>query len=207
MTLRVLCFSDLHRNHIAARQLVKMADEADLVLGAGDFANRHEGLSDTLDVLCAITTPTVLVPGNGETVEELRDATKEWKAATVLHGEGCDIELKGKAVPIWGVGGGIPVTPFGAWSYDFDEEQAREMLADCPENAILITHSPALDTVDKDSTGRVRGSRTIREVILEKKPRFAVCGHIHDDWESQVTLGSTPVLNAGPNGVFADVPE
>ncbi|MEO9595307.1 metallophosphoesterase family protein [Rhodopirellula bahusiensis] len=207
MSIRVLCFSDLHRDQEAAKRLVGLADQADLVLGAGDFANRHDGLADTLDILQSITKPTVLVPGNGETVEELRDATVEWQAAIVLHGEGCEIELYGSTVSVWGVGGGIPVTPFGDWSYDFDEEQATEMLAGCPEGAILITHSPALDTVDHDSAGKIRGSQSIRETILAKKPRFAVCGHIHSDWERQVTLGSTPVLNAGPRGVFVDVPE
>lgn len=207
MSIRVLCFSDLHRDQEAAKRLVGLADQADLVLGAGDFANRHEGLADTLAILQSITKPTVLVPGNGETVEELRDATVEWQAAIVLHGEGCEIELHGSSVPVWGVGGGIPVTPFGDWSYDFDEEQATEMLAGCPEGAILITHSPALDTVDHDSAGKIRGSQSIRETILAKKPRFAVCGHIHSDWEHQVTLESTPILNAGPRGVFVDLPE
>lgn len=207
MTIRILCFSDLHRDQAAAKRLVELADQADLVLGAGDFANRHEGLADTLDILQSITRPTVLVPGNGETADELREATANWQSAIVLHGEGCEIELHNSTVPIWGVGGGIPVTPFGAWSYDFDEDQATEMLAGCPEGAILITHSPALDTVDHDSAGKIRGSQSIRDAILTKKPRFAVCGHIHSDWERQVTLDATPILNAGPRGVLVDVPE
>ncbi len=202
--MKILCFSDLHRDTAAAEQLVTLADGVDVVIGAGDFANQHHGLADTLDILAAISKPAILVPGNGETVEELRDAvTKaQWSAATVLHGGG--LEVAGLA--FWGVGGGIPVTPFGSWSYDFDEQQAAEMLGGCPQGGILVVHSPPLDTVDHDSSGRVRGSQAIRDAVLEKQPRLVVCGHIHSDWGKQVTLGESQILNAGPQGVVVELP-
>ncbi|TWU04354.1 metallophosphoesterase family protein [Stieleria varia] len=195
--MKLLCFSDLHRDVDAAKRLVELATEVDVVIGAGDFANQHQGLHDTLDVLQAIRCPAILVPGNGETVEELKAATVDWESATVLHGSGCSV----MGVEFWGVGGGIPVTPFGPWSYDFDENQAAEMLSGCPPRCVLVVHSPPLDTVDHDSSGRVRGSRAIRETVKQKQPRWVVCGHIHSDWENQVRLGQTRVLNAGPRGV------
>ena len=199
--MKFLCFSDLHRNTEAARNLVRLADEVDVVIGAGDFANRHEGLADTLEILAEIEKPSILVPGNGETVEELRSATTGWKSATVLHGEGCEIG----GVPFWGVGGGIPVTPFGDWSYDFDETQASELLSGCEQGGVLVVHSPPLDTVDRDSGRRVRGSQSIRDCVLAKHPRLVVCGHIHDDWEKQVSLEQSLVLNAGPRGVVVEI--
>lgn len=199
--MRVLCFSDLHRDVNAAKRLVKMANEVDLVIGAGDFANRHEGLPDTLDPLSAITKPTVLVPGNGETVDELRAATTGWPAAHVLHGSG--LTADGQA--FWGVGGGIPVTPFGDWSYDFDEDAAAAMLADCPTNAVLVVHSPPLDTVDTDTSGRIRGSSAIRECVIEKQPKLVVCGHIHSSWSQQATLRASLIVNAGPRGIVLDL--
>ena len=64
-----------------------MSAEADVVIGAGDFASVHEGLEETIDALAAIETPTVLVPGNNETEDALREAAAGWSAATVLHGE------------------------------------------------------------------------------------------------------------------------
>jgi len=199
--MKCLCFSDLHRDQSAANRLVDQARDVDVVIGAGDFANRHEGLADTLDILCKIQTPSILVPGNGETVEELRDAAADWRSATVLHGEGC--EVGGES--FWGVGGGIPVTPFGDWSYDFDEDQASELLAGCPEGGILVVHSPPLDTVDRDGGRRVRGSQSIRQCVLARKPKLVVCGHIHDDWEKQAHLEGSRILNAGPRGVVIDI--
>lgn len=201
--MKILCFSDLHCDRQAAQKLVEAAECADLVIGAGDFANRHQGLSDTLDILAEISRPAVLVPGNGETIDELRQACGHWTSARVLHGEGCEIA----GTPFWGVGGGIPVTPFGDWSYDFDEDRARELLDGCPSDGILVVHSPPIDTVDHDSSGRIRGSAAIRAAVEAKSPRLVVCGHIHSDWGKTVTLGTSIVLNAGPKGVLIELDE
>ena len=43
----------------------------------------------------------------------------------MLHGSAVAIA----GVTFFGLGGGVPVTPFGAWSYDFTEEQAANLLA------------------------------------------------------------------------------
>jgi Icc-related predicted phosphoesterase len=196
--MKFLCFSDLHCDADAAEKLVSLAGQVDVVIGAGDFAIRRRGLNDTLDVLRQIDRPAILVPGNGESYEELRDAASIWPQATVLHGNGCRL----LGVEFWGVGGGIPVTPFGDWSYDFDEDQAEAMLKDCPVGGVLVVHSPPIDTVDLDTSGRIRGSRAIRAAVEEKQPRFVVCGHIHSDWGKQVMLGDSHVLNAGPKGIM-----
>jgi len=143
----------------------------------------------------------VLVPGNGETYEELRSAAAIWKTATVLHGEGCVIN----GMSFWGLGGGIPVTPFGEWSYDFSEALAEEMLADCPASGVMIVHSPPIDTVDHDSTGRIRGSEAIRKAVLKKRPKLVVCGHIHSDWGKQMKLGESLIINAGPAGIVVEI--
>ncbi len=194
--MKLLCFSDLHRDRDAAAALVPQAEEVDVVIGAGDFATKHQGLSDTLDVLAQISKPAILVPGNAETVEELRGATSGWPSAHVLHAEGCEID----GVAFWGVGGGIPVTPFGDWSYDFDEDQAAAMLQGCGEGGVLVVHSPPLDTVDQDASGQVRGSRAIRECVKRRRPQLVVCGHIHSDWGKSISLGPSQILNAGPHG-------
>src|SRR3954453_3650561 len=114
-----------------------MSADADVVIGAGDFASLHEGLEETVDALAGIEKPTVLVPGNNETVDALRAAAAGWGAATVLHGEGTTIW----GVEFFGLGAGIPVTPWD-WSFDLDDEAAAAMLAGCPEEAILALHSP-----------------------------------------------------------------
>src|SRR5207253_2443393 len=102
-----------------------------------------------LDVLQAIDRPTVLVPGNNESTDELDRACRDWPTAHVLHGAA--VTLAG--VTFFGLGGGIPVTPFGSWSYDFTEDQATELLASCPAGCVLVSHSPPRGAVDLSSRG------------------------------------------------------
>lgn len=199
--MKILCFSDLHRDTEAAKRLVDAAEDVDVVIGAGDFATKREGIADTIGILTRIERPTVLVPGNGESIEELTEACGGWESAHPLHGGGCEID----GVPFWGVGGGIPVTPFGDWSYDFDEQQAADLLGGCPQGGVLVVHSPPIDTVDHDASGKIRGSKTIREVVERREPRLVVCGHIHSSWEQEATVGASRILNAGPRGVVVEL--
>src|SRR4051794_35069469 len=191
--MRILAFSDLHRDLDQAATLVEMSADADVVLAAGDFASVHEGLAETIEALTGIETPTILVPGNNETIEALREAAAGWKPATVLHGEAAEIE----GTVFFGLGAGIPVTPWD-WSFDLDETAATAMIADCPEGAVLVLHSPPKGHCDANSEGGHFGSEALLAGIEARSPRLAVCGHIHESWGCESTIGATPVRNLGP---------
>jgi uncharacterized protein len=198
--VRILAFSDLHRDLEQGAKLVEMSADADVVVGAGDFASVHEGLEETIGALTGIETPTVLVPGNNETAAALREAAAAWSAATVLHGEGATIE----GVEFFGLGAGIPVTPWD-WSFDLDDEAATQMLSACPEGAVLVLHSPPRDHCDSAGDGSHFGSPALLGAIEAKRPRLAVCGHIHESWGCESEVGPTPVRNLGPKGTWLEV--
>lgn len=200
---KLLLFSDVHGDLDACRTLVDRATDVDVVVGAGDFCVARRNLAAPIDVLSAIDTPTVLVPGNAETEDELEEqiAAADWSAAHVLHGTGVTIE----GIPFYGLGGGVPVTPFGPWSYDLTEHEARDLLADCPEGAVLVSHSPPKNAVDRDSKGKSLGSVAVRNTIEAKEPVLTVCGHIHGSWGETAEIGPTTVVNAGPDGLVWNV--
>jgi len=198
--VKLLAFSDLHRDVGQAAELISMAAEADVVIGAGDFASVHEGLEETIGALAAIETPTVLVPGNNETDEALRAAAAGWDAATVLHGEGTTIA----GTEFYGLGAGVPVTPW-EWSFDLDDEAATSMLAGCPQGAVLVLHSPPQGHCDANGAGDHFGSPALLAAIEEKAPRLAVCGHIHESWGCESRIGATPVRNLGPKGAWIEI--
>ncbi|MFL5906669.1 MAG: metallophosphoesterase family protein [Solirubrobacterales bacterium] len=193
--VKLLAFSDLHRDLGKAADLVERSSEADVVIAAGDFASIHEGLEETIDALMGMAAPTVLVPGNNETEDALRAACEGWEGATVLHGQGAEID----GAQFYGLGAGVPITPWD-WSFDLDEEQAAERLAGCPEGALLVVHSPPKGHCDQSSDGDHLGSTAILEAIEAKRPRVAVCGHIHEAWGAESEIGPTPVYNLGPSG-------
>jgi Icc-related predicted phosphoesterase len=198
--MKLLAFSDLHRDLGQASVLVEMAAQADVVIGAGDFASVHEGLEETIDALATIETPALLVPGNNETVDALRAAATEWRAATVLHGEGTTID----GVEFFGLGAGIPVTPWD-WSFDLDDEAATAMLGPCPEGAVLVLHSPPKGHCDSAGDGTHFGSPALLAAIEAKRPKLAVCGHIHESWGCESDVDGTPLRNLGPKGTWLEV--
>lgn len=198
--MRILAFSDLHRDLEQAARLTEMSAEADVVIGAGDFASIHNGLTETVEALAGIEKPTVLVAGNNETVEDLRQAAVVWPAATVLHGE--SIELAGET--FYGLGGGIPTTPWD-WSFDLDETEAETALADLPREAVLVVHSPPKNHCDQAGDGLHLGSTSILAAIERTGPKLAVCGHIHESWGQTSTVGTTEVVNLGPTGRFFEL--
>lgn len=198
--MRLLLCSDIHCNSRAARTLAERSADADVLVCAGDLAVMRKGLQATVDTLSAASAPTVLVAGNGESHDELVAACEGWSGAQVLHGSGCEID----GVSFWGLGSAVPVTPFGEWSFDLTEDEARELLDGCPEDGVLVTHAPPFGHVD-EAGGRHLGSRAVLEAIERVKPRLAVCGHIHDSWRLETFLGDTRIVNAGPNGVWVDL--
>jgi Icc-related predicted phosphoesterase len=195
--VKLLLFSDLHTDTAAARRLADRAAHVDVLVGAGDFGNVRRDLSSCLDVLRAAHRPAVLVAGNNESTEELADACREWPQAHVLHGAAVTLG----AVVFFGLGGGVPVTPFGSWSYDLSEEQAAALLAACPTGCVLVSHSPPKGAVDVNSRGRSLGSVAVRDAIERVRPRLVICGHIHASAGQQAVIGPSVVVNAGPSGV------
>ncbi len=195
--MRLLLFSDLHCDRRAALNLVERARAADVVIGAGDFATMRKGLPEIIDVLSSIACPAILVPGNGESQEELSAACKVWPSALVLHGSSVDVE----GVTFWGVGGAIPTTQFGAWSYDFSEDEGRQLLAGCPEGAVLVSHSPPKGMLDRSSSGQSLGSQAVLETVEQRRPPLVVCGHVHDSSGKSEKHGQSTVINAGPQGM------
>ena len=109
-----------------------------------------------------------------------------------------------EGIEFYGLGAGIPVTPWD-WSFDLDDEAATAMLSGCPEEAVLVLHSPPKGHCDSNGAGMHLGSPALLRAIEEKRPRLAVCGHIHESWGCESQVGETPVRNLGPSGTWIEI--
>jgi Icc-related predicted phosphoesterase len=55
--------------------------------------------------------------------------------------------------------------------------------------------------VDRSSSGQSLGSVAVRDTIIKVRSVLVVCGHIHASGGQQGSIGSTPVVHAGQQGV------
>ncbi len=196
--MRLLLFSDLHADTAAARRLASLAASADVLVGAGDFGNARRDVAACIGPLAAAGKPAVLVPGNNESADELTAACASWPQSQVLHGTAAVLD----GVTFFGLGGGVPVTPFGAWSFDLAEDEATGLLAAAPPGCVLVSHSPPKGAADVSSRGASLGSTALRAAVERVVPRLVACGHIHASAGTTAHVGPTPVVNAGPAGVL-----
>ena len=176
--MRILAFSDLHLSRARAADLVAASVDADLVLGAGDFCGFREGLAEAMEMLADLAAPLIMVPGN----------------MRVLHGQGQEEQ----GLRIFGLGYGIPLSPFGDWSVEMDEDAATLLLDRCTGADLLLTHSPPKGLADRTATGASVGSAAIRAAIERLQPKLVLCGHIHESWGQEGRIGDTLVVNLGP---------
>lgn len=190
--MKILALSDLHSDTQVIKRLTKASAKADLVIIAGDFCNYHDGITASVAPLAEIRCPIIAVPGNHETVDELRDAATN--NMTVLHGQTRAVD----SLTLFGIGYGIPTTPFGDWSCDLSEAEASEILGGCNQVDILVSHSPPKGIADTTSSGVSVGSTAVRAAGERLKPKLLLCGHIHEAWGQKGLIGETIVQNLGP---------
>src|SRR4030095_8329031 len=100
---------------------------------------------------------------------------------------GCSTLIEG--MPCYSLGAGTAITPWD-WSFALSEEEAEAKLSACPENAVLLSHSPPKGHVDKGL-----GSEAVLRAAENKHARLVLCGHIHELWGEQSQIGDIRVMN------------
>lgn len=193
--MKLIAVSDLHRDLDAAHAVVAAARDADVVIGAGDFATKGVGAAAVFDVLHALKCPFIYVHGNHDNPAEL--AGLAWAGSHFLHGSG--VEIAG--VYFYGVGGETPVRNDADWNVGQSEGVMTQLLAECPMGAVLVTHAPPFGLCDVQKGGTHDGSAAILACVEAKQPRHVLCGHIHAAWGMRGLVGPSQVANIGPEPV------
>lgn len=200
--VNILAFSDLHLNQKAAKNIIHQAQSADIVIGAGDFGQKGEGLAEFMPFFAAIPCPMIIVASNHDDIDDLRHHCAGQPHIHVLHGTG----VKVLGLAFFGLGYECPVSNRESWNRALDEDEADIMLSNCPERVILVTHAPPHGIADQQKNGFHAGSHAIYAAIMQKQPILHLCGHIHAAWGQSGRIGQTPVHNLGPVGKIFKLP-
>lgn len=199
--MRLLAFSDLHRDKAATQAIVDASHSADLVIGAGDFATQALGALEVLSLLRDCRVPVVIVHGNHDSPDEIARFCADWTDGHYLHGTVVAID----GVSFFGLGGEIPSRNSHPWNASETEEEAARLLSRCPDGAVLVTHTPPFGTADLQSDGTHEGSTAICDAISASNVRINLCGHIHNAWGMSGKIANAGVHNLGPGANWFEI--
>lgn len=188
--MKIVCIADLQGN---CRDVTPdLLPKGDMLLIGGDLAGwgSLEELEEVNDWLGTLDYKyKVIVAGNHDQALRTTDGHKLFTNATYLENELVEIE----GLRIFG----SPANEMNQYRYNGDwafcDPAFIELSAVLlPEDVdIFLTHGPVYGFVDKVRSGNSVGSREMRSAVLKKKPKYVVCGHIHEAHGIEEYFGTT----------------
>lgn len=174
--MRFVCLADTHNQH----KKIKLP-KGDVLIHAGDFCK--VGIMSEVESFAAWLKQQpfehkIIIAGNHDfpLQEEPEVAQALFEGSHYL----LDSEVTINGLRIYG-------TPWQPWFYDwaFNMDRGRPLREKwdlIPSGIdVLITHSPMFCVGDRTSMGQNVGCVDLRDSITQRiKPRYHVCGHIHE---------------------------
>lgn len=201
--IRMLCTADIHGDFDSYKEIIRFVndniEDIDRLIFAGDITGKH--LTYNLEELLSLQE-------RDYTFFKLSVLNKINKKINVNYILGNDDWIKEKKLDgrylltnldsynnILGFEL-VHITPFSTNREETEDVIYREFnRLDIKENeSIIVAHTPPYNVLDRCYNGTRAGSKSIRDLILKKKPKLYICGHIHEDFGSAM-LGDTFILN------------
>jgi len=197
--MKILAFADTHGNKAALGRVIKKAEQADILVCAGDITNWGEKLEELVENIEKTKKPLIIIPGNHETAEQIQSISKKFKFVIPLHKGSYELNK----YLFFGYGGG---------GFSKEEPELARIIHKFKETIkkdskiILITHAPPQNTkLDfLIYTGHV-GCKTVTDFIKEIKPILAISGHLHENFKKIDTINGTKLINPGPDGKIIEI--
>jgi len=189
--MKILAFADVHGSQEALDRVIAKSSNADVLLCAGDLSNFEHGLHKMLGRLAQSHRLLIIIPGNHEGEELLRQECARFEGIIYLHrglyrvGDVCFV----------GYGGG----GFSEVDRDF-ENFVKKARGHMKGKVVLVTHAPPYGTKLDKIYGEARGCKSIRDFIIAEKPVLAVSGHLHENDGVEDYIGKTHLINPGKKG-------
>ncbi len=191
--MRILLFTDTHSSKSHIEAVKKKALNADLVICLGDFTMFQAYMKSFLREINSMGKTVLMIPGNHESEDELKDACKGLKNIFYIHKN--HYEMDGLLFLGYGTGG------FAYEDLVFENIAKKwEKMIKGRDKVILLTHQPPYNTLIDVVGKNHAGNMSFRRFIDKYKPVLAASGHLHENFYKTQKIGKTIVLNPGPSG-------
>jgi uncharacterized protein len=202
--MKLLVFSDLHGDALALKNLEVKSKEVDIILCAGDFTIFSNDILKILKTMNSWKKPVFIIPGNHECSEEVQMLCLPYNNLHFINEMGYEMDN----IFILGIEG-------NGFTYEdlYFEEISKRFISvindrrkhfkslNMPFHYILLNHAPPYNTnCDFLGDGMYCGNLSVRKFIEKTKPDLAVCGHIHETFNTIDNINNTVVINPGPKG-------
>ena len=197
--MNILFFADLHEDEKALAVLKTKAAEADLIVCAGDISNMENNLHGMMEKINRLGKPVLMIHGNHEDENGLREMCDEFENITFLHKAVHHID----DYVFMGYGGdgfstNDPAFTRVAQNFFKPESQGKRRI-------ILFTHGPPygtkIDRIGEDNMG----NKSYREFIDDVKPHLVISGHLHENAGKHDKIGRTLFINPGKEGAIVEI--
>ncbi|MBI2673390.1 metallophosphoesterase [Candidatus Woesearchaeota archaeon] len=197
--MKILAFADVHGSMASIKKLKEKAEFADLLVCAGDISNWSTDTNKMLKELSQIKKPLLMINGNHESDQELREQCKRYKNILFIHNATYEVDN----YVFFGYGGGgfsLEDEGFVSAAKKFKKTIKKS------QKVILITHAPPYNTrLDELPFSGHAGCKSIRDFIDEVKPILSISGHLHENFHIRQKIGETVLINPGPDGKILEI--
>ena len=186
--MKILAVSDIHGDLGLVKKIQKLIDKekVDLILLAGDqswFEQEQKGLVGPLT-----KKPALIIPGNHETEETIKQWEKAYPNLINLHKK--SFEKKGVGFFCTGT---LEWGMINKKSPTYKELKSSHEKIKHLKKKVMITHEPPAGS--KVELLGFPGTYGIKKAIDQFKPDFLICGHIHEAGGLIEKIGKTKVIN------------
>jgi len=194
--MKLFTFADTHGSLSKIDKIIKEIEQEkpDIVICAGDISDFGENLKESIEKFRNINVPFLMIPGNHETAEDIKELARKYPFMINLHR--ASYEINNYIFFGYGEGG------FALENKDFEKTIPKfKKTLKQDSKVILITHGPPHGT-KLDLLHEHVGCKSIRKFIEEIKPLLNISGHIHENKNKTDVLNKTVLINPGDGKVI-----
>jgi Icc-related predicted phosphoesterase len=187
--MRIYAVADIHGKPDKIAWVREKTEDLkpDVLVVAGDITNYFNS-ADVIEQFNHMPAPVLAIRGNTDLarVDRLLD---DYPNTSSLHLK----EQKINGLKLVGVSGTIPV-PFSSRIGWHEKRIINALAALVDDNSVLVVHSPPRGVLD-DAFGKFHaGCRRLYHLVVQRRPRLVLCGHIHEH-PGIASIGQTTVVN------------